>query len=68
MIPGLAKLPYVERFKLMKTPSLVYRRLRGDLVEINKYMLTLKHYSQPGNQQVGYKRAPTEMQDNSLQV
>ena len=37
MISGLAKLPYVERLKLMKMPSLVYRRLRGDSVEIYKY-------------------------------
>ena len=38
MIPGLAKLPYVEWLKLMKIPSLVYRRLRGDSIEIYRYM------------------------------
>jgi ribonuclease P/MRP protein subunit RPP40 len=38
MVPGLAKLPYEERLKKMKLPSLVYRRIRGDAIETYKYL------------------------------
>jgi len=38
IVPGLAKLQYEERLKLMKLPSLAYSRLRGDVIEVFKYM------------------------------
>lgn len=37
MIPGLSDLPYEDRLRTLKLPSLVYRRLRGDLIEAFKY-------------------------------
>jgi len=38
MVPGLAKMQYEDRLKLMNLPSLAYRRLRGDAIEVFKYM------------------------------
>ena len=38
MVPGLAKQQYEDRLKRMNLPSLVYRRARGDLIEVFKYM------------------------------
>ena len=37
----LHDLPYEERLKALKLPTLVYRRLRGDLVNVYKYMNNL---------------------------
>ena len=37
LITGMANLPYEERLKMLKLPSLSYRRMRGDLVEVYKY-------------------------------
>ena len=39
MVPGLSKLNYEQRLKLMDLRSLSYRRLRGDVIEVvYKYM------------------------------
>jgi hypothetical protein len=37
IIPCLKDKSYEERLKIMKLPSLSYRRLRGDLIEVYKY-------------------------------
>jgi hypothetical protein len=37
IIPGLKNKTYEERLKHMKLPSLSYRHLRGDLIEVYKY-------------------------------
>jgi hypothetical protein len=37
IIPGLKGKSYDERYKIMKLPSLSYRRVRGDLIEAYKY-------------------------------
>ena len=37
----LRDLPYEERIKALKLPTLVYRRLRGDVVKVYKYMNNL---------------------------
>ena len=36
-VPGLATLPYPERLRVLKLPSLIYRRARGDMIETYKY-------------------------------
>ena len=36
MIPGFKDMPYPDRLRKLGLPSLVYRRLRGDLIEIYK--------------------------------
>ncbi len=37
-IPGLSALSYPERLKSLDIPSLKYRRLRGDMIEVHKIM------------------------------
>ena len=36
LIPGIRNLTYTERLKRLKLPTLKYRRLRGDLIELYK--------------------------------
>jgi len=38
MVPGLGSLSCEERLKAMDLPSLAYRRLRGDAIEVYKYL------------------------------
>ena len=37
-IPGLGEVTYEERLKKLKIPSMSYRRMRGDLIEVYKFM------------------------------
>lgn len=37
-VPGLQDLTYTERLKHLKLPTLAYRRLRGDMIEVYKIM------------------------------
>ncbi len=43
--PGMKDLPYPERIKLLKCPTLVYRRARGDMIETSK-LLHDKYYGE----------------------
>jgi len=36
LLPDLRKLPYVDRLKKLKLPTLKYRRIRGDIIELYK--------------------------------
>jgi len=38
MLPGLHNLSYEERLRRIDLPSLLYRRLRGDVIETYKYL------------------------------
>ena len=38
IIPGMKNMNYEQRLKAMKLPSLCYRRKRGDLIEVFKYV------------------------------
>ena len=38
MVPGLHNLLYADRLKRMDLPSLMYCRLRGDVIETYKYL------------------------------
>ena len=35
-LPSMRDLSYIERLKLLKLPTLAYRRLRGDMIEVYK--------------------------------
>ncbi|KAI8505108.1 hypothetical protein Bbelb_172170 [Branchiostoma belcheri] len=37
-VPGLNNLPYEERLKVLRLPTLVYRRIRGDMIMTYKYI------------------------------
>ena len=37
LVPGLYEIPYEERLRILNLPSLVYRRRRGDAIELYKY-------------------------------
>ena len=43
MVPGLRDKPYPERLKILKLPTLTYRRLRGDMVTVYKIMNNIYH-------------------------
>jgi hypothetical protein len=38
MIPGFAKFTYEERLQKLDLPTLYYRRMRGDAIEVYKYL------------------------------
>ena len=38
MIPGMAQLPYEKRLESLDLPSLQFRRLRGDMIEVHKIL------------------------------
>ncbi len=38
LAPGLKHLAYVDRLKALNLPSLYYRRARGDMIEVYKYL------------------------------
>ena len=38
MIPSIKDLPYEERLRKLKLPTLVYRRKRGEMIHTYKYM------------------------------
>ena len=38
MVPGLVKLSYTDRLMKLDLPTLVYRRNRGDAIEVYKYL------------------------------
>ena len=44
-LPGMKDLPYSERLKILKLPTLVYRRARGDMIETFK-LLHHKYYGE----------------------
>jgi hypothetical protein len=46
-VPGLSDLEYEERLRRMKVPSMNYRRIRGDLIEMYKYTNGLYDTKEP---------------------
>jgi hypothetical protein len=47
LVPACKHLEYEDRLKLLKLPSLVYRRNRGDMIEVYKYIHGLNKTSSP---------------------
>jgi len=43
-VPGLSELPYNERLKALKLPTLAYRSLRGDMIEVFKIMKDMYYF------------------------
>ena len=44
MVPGLSDLPYPERLRKLKLPTLAYRRVRGDMIQTFKLMNDIDGY------------------------
>ena len=44
LVPSIKKLSYSERLRVLKLPSLQYRRLRGDLIQVYKMLNKNKSY------------------------
>ena len=38
LVPALKDLEYTDRLKLLDLPSMAYRRCRGDMIEVYKYL------------------------------
>ncbi len=38
LVPGLQELPYEERLRRLQLPTLTYRRSRGDMIQVYKYL------------------------------
>ena len=38
MLPGMDQLTYEERLRKLKLPTLVYRRMRGDMIDVFKIL------------------------------
>ena len=47
MVPALHNFLYADRLKRMDLPSLMYRRLRGDVIETYKYLHGCLLYTSP---------------------
>ena len=46
-VPGLSHLQYEDRLKKMKIPSMSFRRIRGDLIEVFKFMHNMYNCKNP---------------------
>ena len=42
LVPGLKQLPYPERLRKLKLPTLAYRRARGDMIQVYKLLTNNK--------------------------
>ena len=43
MVPGLRSMTYPDRLKYLQLPTLVYRRIRGDMINVYKIMTGKYH-------------------------
>ena len=79
MVPGLQDLPYPDRLKVLDLPTLVYRRMRGDVIQAYKIIRGIDDVSiedfftpSPVTQTRGHKykltkpRARTKLRGNSF--
>ena len=53
LVPGLLNLPYPERLKALRLPTLLYRRYRGDMIEM--YKITHDIYDQGATQFISFR-------------
>ena len=61
LVPELRSLPYNERLKHLKLPTLLYRRKRGDMIQAYKILHGLDHIN-------GNTRCPTCANKNMFQI
>lgn len=64
MIPSLKSLPYEQRLRELKLPSMKYRRYRGDMIHTYKYMH--QKYFVPGCQM--FSKSVTSTRGHSLKL
>ena len=48
LVPGFSGIQYEDRLQQLDLPSLVYRRCRGDVIEVYKYLNGLNFFSNDG--------------------
>lgn len=66
LIPGLNVMSYEERLRHLRLPTLVYRRYRGDMIEV--YKLVHKIYDSTVEPVVSFWNNKYELRGNSLKL
>lgn len=64
MIPNLKDLPYEDRLRRLKLPTLTYRRYRGDVIHVYKYLHNT--YDSPANKM--FQRSDSQTRGHSLKL
>jgi hypothetical protein len=67
LVPGLRDMSYEERLRTLDLPSLAYRRLRGDMVEVFK-IINKKYNSHLAQEILTVNRRGTRHNDRNVQV
>ena len=70
LIPDLKELPYETRLKKLQLPSLYYRRARGDMIEVYKYMYNIYDVDTSrllDRDQDSYQRTSIQVKESILQ-
>ena len=65
MVPALKDLPYEERLKSLKLPSLFYRRARGDIIEIYQHVSGLYTIETP---YIRLEESPNETRGHNRRI
>ena len=65
MVPALKDLPYEDRLKSLKLPSLFYRRARGDIIEIYKHVSGLYTIETP---YIRLEESPNETRGHNRRI
>ena len=69
MVPGLSHLEYPERLRKIGMPTLAYRRVRGDMIQVFKLVATSKNsYDQSLPPLFTLSKNPKGLRKNSLNI
>ena len=68
MVPGLSELSYEERLVSLNMPTLVYRRLRGDMIEVFKILSTENGYDKQASEGLLQRSHETRTRGHSLKL
>ena len=66
LVPGLKELTYEERLRALKLPTLVYRRHRGDMIEV--YKLVHEIYDATAEPIIQFWNSTYELRGNTLKL